>query len=450
MSLTFCAPRLNSVTFLSLSEVAFTPDHNIRVFRPNKNNQWKYLPVNNLKIGDKLRFPKHIQTDFTFNDSDFAWLIGLIIGDGHITKYGNIQICIKKDDLNIANKAKNILQSITTNKVSISNRNESKGILIVECCSKILGNWLREKIYNDGGKFIPDFIINSSQEIRISCLTGLFYADGTFKNKKCKRFVFSNTSYKLISQFSEILHSFGVKCSIREEIRNTNKKINAKIYRAVGYGKKNVETLCNIFDKNINVDEPYEYIITNIETIEYDDFVYNCEVDNDPSYVCYPGFVAHNCCGFKIWQKVIDGFPFKVFGDTPGLSKAAPSTQVLIEEYNKSLIFLNTSTISPVPTVLLEAMSCGCAVVSTATCMIPDSIQSGHNGFISNDVNELREKIVFLLQNPDIAKKIGINARETIKSRLGLDRFVNDWNKIFYSNLRYINDSNKCGILLPF
>ena len=81
-------------------------------------------------------------------------------------------------------------------------------------------------------------------------------------------------------------------------------------------------------------------------------------------------------------------------GDTPGLSEPAASTEGLVATYQNSRIFLNTSTISPVPTALMEAMSCGCAVVSTATCMIPEVIEHGVNGFITNDTQEMKQYLV--------------------------------------------------------
>jgi hypothetical protein len=146
------------------------------------------------------------------------------------------------------------------------------------------------------------------------------------------------------------------------------------------------------------------------------------------------------CCGFGIWQSIVQGtLPVKVLGDTKGLSKPAESIEHLVTEYNKSLIFINTSTISPIPTSLLEAMSCGCAVVTTATCMIPEVIKDGYNGFLSNNPEELRERCIFLIQNPEIARKIGLNARKTIEEKFSVDRFVADWNRLFYSSLGYKN-----------
>ncbi len=141
------------------------------------------------------------------------------------------------------------------------------------------------------------------------------------------------------------------------------------------------------------------------------------------------------CCNFSGWQRITKGLPVKVLGDTPGLSKPAPSIPALVEAYQESLVFLNTSTISPVPTVMLEAMACGCAVVSTATCMIPEIIEHGVNGCISNDENELRLYCKQLLDEPKLAAQLGREARKTIETRFSKGSFINKWNQIFRSVL---------------
>jgi hypothetical protein len=141
------------------------------------------------------------------------------------------------------------------------------------------------------------------------------------------------------------------------------------------------------------------------------------------------------CCNFQGWQRITNGLPVRVLGDTPGLSEPAPSTEALVREYQQARIFLNTSTISPVPTALLEAMACGCAVVSTATCMIPEIIENGVNGFISNDEFELRKQCELLLNDPSMALKMGKAAVETIEKKFNKERFVDQWNTVFRSVL---------------
>lgn len=137
------------------------------------------------------------------------------------------------------------------------------------------------------------------------------------------------------------------------------------------------------------------------------------------------------CCGFRIWQQATTGLPVFPVGDTAGLSKPASSTEELVRFYQNSKVFINTSTISPIPTALLEAMACGCACVSTATCMIPEIIKHGYNGLISNDPKELNRFCKDLLQNDRLAKELGRNAAETIRTKFSPDKFISRWNEIF-------------------
>ena len=137
-------------------------------------------------------------------------------------------------------------------------------------------------------------------------------------------------------------------------------------------------------------------------------------------------------CGYNIWRRITDLLPVIVLGATPGLSEPAKSTQALAESYSKSRIFVNTSLISPIPTALLEAMSSGCACVSTATCMIPEIIENGVNGFISNDEKKLREYIELLLNDEVLANELGKNARSTILTKFSNDKFIDSWNNILW------------------
>jgi glycosyltransferase involved in cell wall biosynthesis len=137
------------------------------------------------------------------------------------------------------------------------------------------------------------------------------------------------------------------------------------------------------------------------------------------------------CLNYSGWLRVTEGLNTRLVGETKGLSSSASCTEELVEEYNKCGVYFNSSTLSPIPTSLLEAMACGCAVVSTATCMIPEIIQHGVNGFISNDENELRSYIEMLLVDNELANTIGHNARETILQNFNETNFVDNWNNIF-------------------
>ena len=146
------------------------------------------------------------------------------------------------------------------------------------------------------------------------------------------------------------------------------------------------------------------------------------------------------CCGFGLWGASVGlkteyQLPVRVYGNSPGFSEPAKDTNHLRQIYQSSRIFYNTSLHSPVPTVLMEAMACGCAIVSTNTCMIPEIIEHGKNGLLSNDPNELRSFLEMLLNNEELAKQLGAAARETMVERFSLDRFVQSWNKLLYDTV---------------
>jgi glycosyltransferase involved in cell wall biosynthesis len=179
-----------------------------------------------------------------------------------------------------------------------------------------------------------------------------------------------------------------------------------------------------------NVDSPNSYVVHHgLSTAEFMDL--NLEREDHVLTVANDFINRDYCLNYSGWKRVTDGIKTKLIGDTKGLSKAAESTAELILEYNKCSVYFNSSTLSPIPTSLLEAMSCGCVVVSTATCMIPEIIENGVNGFISNDEHELRSRIEFLISNKEARLSMGKKARETILSKFPETNFVNNWNRVF-------------------
>jgi len=138
--------------------------------------------------------------------------------------------------------------------------------------------------------------------------------------------------------------------------------------------------------------------------------------------------------GFPI-MRYITGFPMpmvrlKILGDNTNISRPPKDIAELVEAYSKAGVYLNTKPNDPLPTSMLEAMACGCPVVSIAVGDIPKVIKHGETGFYSKDLDALKGYIGQLLTDKELAAKIGTNARELIKRKFGVARFIKAWQDI--------------------
>lgn len=136
-------------------------------------------------------------------------------------------------------------------------------------------------------------------------------------------------------------------------------------------------------------------------------------------------------CGFDLYKEVTKGLPTNPVGDSPGFSKMADSTDHLLTLYCRASVFLNTTLWSTTPFGLLEAMSVGCPIVTTATTAMPSFIEDGVNGFITNDPKVMRDRLQQLINEPELGKKIGEAGRQTIIKQFGQQQFLDEWNKAF-------------------
>lgn len=77
-------------------------------------------------------------------------------------------------------------------------------------------------------------------------------------------------------------------------------------------------------------------------------------------------------------------------------------------------------------------MSVACPVVTTATTAMPEFIEDGVNGFITNDPKIMKQRLKELIEDKDMALEIGAAGRETILEQFGQQRFLDEWNQAFW------------------
>jgi len=78
-----------------------------------------------------------------------------------------------------------------------------------------------------------------------------------------------------------------------------------------------------------------------------------------------------------------------------------------------------------------EAMWKRKAVIGRRTGGIKLQIQNGENGFLVSNSKELAKRIIQLIKNPGLAKKLGETARETVKEKFLIPRLLRDYLKLF-------------------
>lgn len=115
------------------------------------------------------------------------------------------------------------------------------------------------------------------------------------------------------------------------------------------------------------------------------------------------------------------------------------STRQIMDKYLESSIFLLTSRFEGFGMVLIEAMACGVPVVSFDCPWGPaDIIKNGEDGFLVEYLNttEAAEKVVQLIESPELRMKMGIRARENVQ-RYGRNTVMKQWIELFYSLCNY-------------
>jgi len=88
----------------------------------------------------------------------------------------------------------------------------------------------------------------------------------------------------------------------------------------------------------------------------------------------------------------------------------------LYKYYSQGSVFVLNSIEDGFGMVIIQAMACALPVIATTNTGGEDIIRDGKDGFVIpiRDVEKLKEKLVYLYENPEICRKIGESAKQRV------------------------------------
>lgn len=248
----------------------------------NGQNKWQ-IPI-----------VKPIEFENEYSLTIEPYLLGVILGDGHIKNNGVIGIALHKDDFD------EIFDNQHINETKSYKNNRRNGInnLKEEICGLKLNGVLSHT------KFIPEIYKYTSIEDRLSILQGLMDTDGYCVKSKNDNFVgteYCSVSEQLAKDVAEIVHSLGgivrMHTKIGSYTKNGVKHICKKVYRL---NIKLPEGM-NPFRLKRKADEynvPKKYkvgrYIKDIKYVNMDDSICISVNAPDKLYVIEHAIVTHN------------------------------------------------------------------------------------------------------------------------------------------------------------
>ena len=118
------------------------------------------------------------------------------------------------------------------------------------------------------------------------------------------------------------------------------------------------------------------------------------------------------------------------------------STDKKIKLLSESKIFVNPSVREGQSSTVLEAMSCGTAVVCVKNEGSNDTITDGYDGIlVDNDKNSLKLVLEDLMNNDQKLRELSLNARKSAIHKYSISNVAKQYDKVFKELLERTNES---------
>ena len=154
-------------------------------------------------------------------------------------------------------------------------------------------------------------------------------------------------------------------------------------------------------------------------------------------------------CGYEHFMQATDGFPRKVYGphneNLGDIFGGFLPYEKLKQAYRDNRAYFYTGTIPACYTLnFIEAYMTGIPIVAIGpglgnppylprqkTYEIQNLIIDGETGFVSDDIEQLRERIKLLMDQRDVADRISRNARKRAIELFGKEKIKKQWKEFF-------------------
>lgn len=157
----------------------------------------------------------------------------------------------------------------------------------------------------------------------------------------------------------------------------------------------------------------------------------------DPSLLVVGNMLHREHFAFRELEQIRRQVPVKIVGkNTEIATREAQNWEELRSYYSQCRAYLNL-TREPEDghnLALLEAMGSGMPVIALDHCSTP--IRNGENGFLVAGVPEAVERAKQLLADPELARRMGQCARETVARRFSPGVFQARWNDLLRRSIR--------------
>lgn len=120
----------------------------------------------------------------------------------------------------------------------------------------------------------------------------------------------------------------------------------------------------------------------------------------------------------------------KILGRTNNISR-------LVEYYNLADVFVSAALADNFPSTSLESLACGTPVVAFDVGGIPEIVINGETGLLSTsrDSDDLGKNIEKIITDEEQHRKLSANCRVHAVTHLSMDKFANDYIRLFKSAL---------------